>query len=138
MDLTATSVPCQAGDQNSGQNGSEEPPPPNSIGGSKYTDPPGVKVVGASLDTLYHNYAVDLDVLETWRGFFEEWKLAAQASEERLYRVEHSPFFMAAKGRGHFEYVLTSPGVGELMVNYHKMFAGARVRLYSECLAGFA
>lgn len=138
MDLTASSMPCQAGDQNSGQNGSEEPPAPNSIGGSLYKSSQSLKVVGAVVDTLYHNYQIDPEVLESWRGFFDEWKEAAQASEERLYRVEHSPFFMAAKGRGHYEYVLTSPGVGELMVNYHKKFAGARVKLYSQYLAGFA
>lgn len=124
-----------------GQEGAAEPPALNSIGGSKYSRDGGAWVVGEAVDTLYHNYSIDGGVLDAFRPDFEEWKQVAQESEEQVYRVPDSEWFMAAKGRSHYQYVLTWPGRGELMLTYNPIFrqkSGARVRLFAPYLAGFA
>ncbi len=122
-----------------------EPPNPNSIGGSKYNNNTPVPnsvplVVGAGVDTLYQNYKIDLDTLLSWEPKFTAWKLEAQATKERVLRLDMpgGEYFLAAAGRRNYAYLLTRPGYGELLLTYTEQFRGARVRLYSDWIKGCA
>jgi hypothetical protein len=92
------------------------------------------------VDTLYQNYKIDLDTLLSWEPKFTAWKLEAQATKERVLRLDMpgGEYFLAAAGRRNYAYLLTRPGYGELLLTYTEQFRGARVRLYSDWIKGCA
>src|SRR4051794_9563520 len=98
MNLTASSVPCQAGDQNSGQNATqaadmpgdglpavvlsagENPPNPDSIGGFVYKSLQRgeIRALNGGADSWWQNMKIDRDMLDGKQSELEAWKLAAQ------------------------------------------------------------
>lgn len=127
VDSTANSAPVQEGPQ--------EAPNLDSIGASKYIG--AARVVATWLDSYWHNCQVDRAVLDQKRPELEAWKLKAQESDERVYRLPGTDLFMRPAGRDRYPFVLVAPEVGEVSVTFNPLFtkAAARVRLYSHYLA---
>ncbi len=122
-----------------------EPPNPDSIGGSKYKNNDPVPnssplVVNAQVDTAYWNIKIDVVAFLALEPQLGIWKLEAQAATERRKRLDLAglEYFMQPTGRLHYAYVLKVPAFGEVQITYNERFLGARVRLYSEWLAGAA
>jgi hypothetical protein len=104
----------------------------NSMGASKYT-PGSLKVVGASVDSIWFNYTLDPEVRAARLPRLEELKLWAQAGKERQRQVPGAAWWISRAGAQPFSYVALFPEVGEVAISGGEggHLVDARVRLYS-------
>jgi hypothetical protein len=103
---------------------------------SANVESPIIKVVHAQLDTIFWNWKIDLEKLEGLRPQLESWKLLAQESENRVYRLpdRDRDLFIRPRGYGRYPFVIVAPGIGEVMISYNPKMPAVRARLYSEYL----
>jgi hypothetical protein len=119
-------------------------PNPYSMGPSKYKDVAvsdniecrTIKVVHAQVDSIFWNWNIESEKLEGLRPQLEAWKLLAQESENRVYRLLDLDvdLFVRPRGYGRYPFVVVAPGVGEVAISYNPKMPAVRARLYSEYL----